>query len=391
MRVHENSMSDLAFNNWLNNRIHPLFGGPLRSAVDEFWVVELSAKLATHYLESGLLDQVILALYNDGQPGILFRDSKGNQGREIRIKDPSEGDQCKVKAILHRLAETVSFTIDEMISADAVTEWIEEDDCIDELYANGRRSIVKISRKKYDMLLAAQEYTGSDVPWLLQSYVDFANILIHEIGHVIDNASHAYREPTYLGDSILSEPGFEMETHIYGGRLTKLFGGHPDVDRWGFHKYEGYFSEMTGVVALLEYPYQGIVGDYHGGGGLNWRGDPKNLRTLDVAWRVPMSFLESLFDDSFWEQDLEVIRKALRPRCDVGYCFRWDEDQQAVAVKKTDGDETKMYVPKGFRRASTGCIVREDEEEIIDTGRFWSKRSQDYHRGSKRKPWKYAK
>lgn len=306
-RVQETTTNDLALRS-LSGAIHPVFYGLLMVPQLQFSVVQQSAILASHYLESGVLDHVIATISNEGKPGRLFQAKDGEKDHEIPLSSSPSG-RAKVQVVLSKLAETLNFRLDATIVGDAETETVQDPSYFDSMFPNGVKSIIKVSNAKYNRLRDAVQAPVTDVPLILYLQMDFANTLVHEIGHAVDNLSHGkLHGAIYLGDSFFSEPGFEIEAQLFGGRLAVLYGDNPNPYYWSFHTHNSVPSNLVGIIVLWEYPYQGIVTDYRHGGGLGIRDEPKTARQFDVAWRVPITFLQRLFDDSFWQMDLPSIR-----------------------------------------------------------------------------------
>ena len=127
---------------------------------------------------------------------------------------------------------------------------------------------------------------------------------------------------------------------------------------------------------------------------------PEVIRPLDVAWRVPLTFLARLFDDNFWTVELPDDSNLLRAECFVGYCFNSDKKGNPKPVKAplTGQDGAMKYIPDGFHRLSSGDIVSHDYQmddrsataRLVDTMRFWKDRADKCSKGELQRSWTKA-
>jgi hypothetical protein len=178
-------------------------------------------------------------------------------------------------------------------------------------FQKGEKSRIYISASMYDTLRDAQG--TNDIPLLLKLQFEFAVTLVHEIGHALDNLCHGQLAWNHFcGDSIVCETGFELENRLFGGHLTMFCEGWEDPKKWNRYHHDGQRSSLSGVLVLWEYPYQGAVAAYRDHGSMQTRGELKNIRPLDVAWRVPVTFLQNFFEDTFWVSELPANKNALR-------------------------------------------------------------------------------
>lgn len=313
----------------LTNNIHPLFDEPLRKAVDNYSVVEQSARLASKFIECGTLDHIYLAIANDGSPGRSWR-SKGSAskvGLEIpveRLYEKSPADKSKLRQLLETLCRATSFEF-EKITEHAVTDTIRDRTFKAPAFPNAERSKVRINKRLYDDLDKAQG-TG-DTILIAKLQLELAVTLVHEIGHAIDNLAHGkLHHGHFLGKGIVCEPGFDIETRLLGGRLATLYQGLEREQNQRDFADQYYFNEklsnLRGVLVIWEYPDQGVDYEYSKRKGFKTRENVKNVRHLDLAWRLPMKHVMRLFNDEFWTHEYPANPTALRPRYEVGYTFR---------------------------------------------------------------------
>jgi hypothetical protein len=370
-----------------------LFDIPLRKAIRDFSVVEQSARLASRFVECGVLDRVFLSIANEGKPGRSWqrRGIEGEVGLEISKeqldkKEPTDG--AKAQELLIHLSKTISFCLDDTVQCDALTNAIPNKKYRDRQFPNAEKSKVRIARRQYDDLKNAKG--TEDTPCLLYLQVNFATTLVHEIGHALDNMAHGrLYYPHFLGENMIWEPGFDVETRLFGGYLTTHFDSEADVVIR--YKHNGRSSELTGILVLWEYPTQGLVETYRSDGTMETRGEPKDVRSLDIAWRVPIAFLKRLFRDSFWNDQLPSDANALRPQCSVGYCFRVDQHGESIPVATHRSDGKMLYVPEGYRRLPDGSIEidhrKKHEFGFVDTTKFWEDKAREYSTDEGKRPW----
>jgi hypothetical protein len=378
----------------LTNKIHPLFDNPLRQAVPDFSVVEQSARLATHFIECGSLDRIFIAISNKGKPGRSWQDkkTKWRVGLEIpqeELTKTKRTDGRRAQDLLIHLSNSISFALDTMVEEHGITESIPNKKHVDSKFPHGEKSKVKIAASLYHDLENAQG--TEDTPYLLNLQVDLAITLVHEIGHAIDNQAHGkWWHGHFLGENIIREVGFDVETRLFGGHLTTLFGGKTDPNAFSRYYHNRQRSALKGILVLWEYPYQSLATAYAGKEShMEIRKQPKDVRSLDVAWRVPVTFLGQLFQDSFWKDEVPSDPSALRPECSVGYTFRADQDANSTPVNKHKDDRIMMYVPRGYRRIKhDGSIVLDEpsNDEVACATNFWECITKIYSSNDRR--WK---
>ena len=174
-----------------------------------------------------------------------------------------------------------------------------------------------------------------------------------------------------------------------------IFEDWEDPIRWNRYVHNGQRSSLAGVLVSWEYPYQGVVAAYNGHGGLEKRGDLKSIRPLDVAWRVPITFLQRFFDDDFWKSEVQNNGNALWPKCSTGYCFRVDRKGFSVPVTSNPRRDA-MHMPPGYRQLKSGDIVPDQRLKrvrqasggwFVDTTGFWRTHAEKYASGRLQRPW----
>jgi hypothetical protein len=163
----------------------------------------------------------------------------------------------------------------------------------------------------------------------------------------------------YFGHNPVAELGFELESWLFDGILTEAFnGGNRGLGRYRHGNRRTVPSNLRGVLVLWEYPCQSLVEDYVGFGdnGMEKRGEPKDIKALDVGWRVPITFLQRFFQDDFGQ---DTSSGYLHPKREVGYCFRTgrnkpDDDIHCPVISSTAENK---YIPVGYHRTEAGDII----------------------------------
>ena len=386
----------------LRNQVHALFSESLRTAVPDYSVVEQSAKLASHFVECGVLDRLFLAIWDNGKHGRGWRSrtNPNKVGYEYPPEDLDEtvpitpADRIRVRKLLKTLSDNIYYRVDDKADAHAITHSLINDKVPDKSFSKGERSRVKISVNIYNALRTAQ--CGKDAALLLRLQFEFAVVLVHEIGHALDNLCHGQLTwHHFFGENAICETGFEIENRLFGGHLTMVYEGWEDPKKYNRYHHGGQRSSMSGVLVLWEYPYQGVVAAYGNHGLLQERGELKAIRRFDVAWRVPITFLQRFFEESFWASEFPANKNALRPKCSTGYCFRVDRYGASIPVTINREKDAMMCVPPGYRQLKSGDIVphhqqkrlREAAGGFADTTLFWRKHAAKFSSGELLRPW----
>lgn len=286
----------------LTNRTHPLFRRhrffPARFEID-YNIVKQSACLASRFLECGRLDSLLKAII---LPKDFWQNPDDAQDWAVQYDTQlpaiDEEDKKAIRDVLDQLSMNIIWCVRDFPDEGAVTnqvgdEHVELPEC-----PYGYKSIVEISAKTYDAL--ADATAKEDLPLLLTLRFQFAVMLVHEVGHLVHNFMFGKldREPS-LRRSGVAELGFEMESRLFEV-LTRMFT-HVDPngeETLQIHKHEGRTSELTGLLVLWDYPSIGLVARYRKDGAY-FEAEETSNKTLDVAWRVSLTFLTHFFEDVF--------------------------------------------------------------------------------------------
>lgn len=289
----------------LSNPIHPIFRpGNLHQDLVRTPEAVLSPalRLASHLL----LARFNLAFWHT----LLFSElrvakdiiysSKGFESFEFiePLSELSDEQEEQTKRALLKYGELVKFRVSRGKSDDG---------------DRAKRSSARTRRLNLDLAMITLDYSefmdlikctkSDDRIGRLWCTVRLAIDLIHEFAHavcVIERGPAHY----FFPGSIASEDGFEMESRLLGGILRLESSSE--------------VSSATNDILLQAWPSQGVVASYisrRSTIGLRLLPQPKLFSAPgDIAELVPISYLERLFDQSFWESEVAVHgRGALRP------------------------------------------------------------------------------
>ncbi|KAF7186111.1 hypothetical protein HII31_12572 [Pseudocercospora fuligena] len=382
----------------LTNRIHPIFKKAVKELFDEAneaqRTIHMRAfgpafKLATRFLDSGALDSFFWIFHH---PNKLerYRDDQAQPPVEYDVfptahcrpdRAISKGDRAMVQQRLQQLAANVHFTLDPNVDHGVRTREDWDPVSIPSLRSASKPQPVKYGfqstvRIAYDTYTELEQITAAtfppDVPMQLAKHFEFAVTLLHEIAHMYRNfmlggfSNQADVGEPFLGEGLLSELGFELESRLLGGHISLL---EPQAATVNVYQYSGTNSALDGILSVYEWPYQQIVNFYEDGATPNdpnlmdKREDPDVERPLDQAWRIDLGDIARFFTDNFWTVDYPNNRNAadyLWPGKDRGFNFK---AQRATAagvargprpVRRTRDD--RKYVPNGYVRAANGDI-----------------------------------
>ncbi|KXT08446.1 hypothetical protein AC579_5611 [Pseudocercospora musae] len=376
----------------LSNNLHPLL-----SKVDHHMPASLrpcmaqSLRLASHILQCGALDSFFYTFQSVPRKW-QNTDDPDRFGWEFAPEDcdPSKEltpwERSLVQQRLIDLADYVAFqTIDDPNHGAYLREvdWVIGTGLPKNTYpgAWGEKSAILISRQRLDELRAAYEAEQGDFPCLLYAQFDLAITLVHELAHAYRNLMHGMFDPEgcepFFGDSVVAEVGFELEKRLFGGRIERLW---PKID---IHETTGEDfsvycckhgrtqSKLAGRLVIWEYPYQILVNTYAGEGNvvdMDVRQGIEELRELDLAWKLPVSFFQQFFDDGFWQAEYaEAGLHAFRPEKGTGVCFKLDKSGRHLPTKgpKAKNEEWR-YVPVGYNLNKDTGFISADPTKVRD-------------------------
>ncbi|KAK1825430.1 hypothetical protein LTR12_000231 [Friedmanniomyces endolithicus] len=146
---------------------------------------------------------------------------------------------------------------------------------------HGLPSTVFYSEVLYGRLPAAYYATaGTDFPHkLLEHYFILATTLLHELAHSVRcSVMGPAGETVFIGESALSEAGFDYENAVFGGHMLYREGSGTDLEDW------------PSRVWLMHYLRTGAV--------IHFSGQP--MPDVGIGWSQPVSYILGMFRDEFW-------------------------------------------------------------------------------------------
>ncbi|KAK4574359.1 hypothetical protein LTR86_002121 [Recurvomyces mirabilis] len=155
---------------------------------------------------------------------------------------------------------------------------------LEDCWLNGLHCVIKYNELDYQRLCKTYDaHNGrlQDLDYLeLQDYFEFADVLMHELGHVIWGLRpERHDDEPVLDSSPFGEIGHELSNMIWGGICQSTWDEH--------------------VLYCTEWPSATIYGDYkHDGLTCTLGGEAPDL---ERTWRVPTGFITALFQDKYWE------------------------------------------------------------------------------------------
>ncbi|KAK3724831.1 hypothetical protein LTR37_000879 [Vermiconidia calcicola] len=315
----------------LTNDIHPLFYEPLANATPDYGVVEQSARLATQLIDTGPLDNLFRTMIDNPT---FHKWTDGDDPSKNGVEYSEQEVDPRVP--LRSMTTTVCKNGSESWPAQSSMLWM----------VKMVTTITTLPLSNSEMRMSLIRRAPADIEALYISpgrcMFEFAVTLVHEACHALRNFINGKidHEP-FFGNEIVAEVGFAAEARLWGGHLSRLYNQPHAYDHSQYvclYKHDG--------------PTHAIADAYPN----NFRVDRKQMRPLDVAWRVPITWFTNLFTDNFWDDLMTVIGGGLRPPLTTGYCFRFDPTAGHVPVKRSE--QEAQYIPKGFQRIRPGDIVR---------------------------------
>lgn len=241
----------------LSNEIHPLFDKGRFCTSEEggidYRVIEQPARLVNRFLES---EEAFAFFKTTLLPEGFWQNPKDQRDWAVqyasRIIPADKNEQGKIQAFLNDVADNTVWTVKDVPGCEAVTDQVGKKDVQLPECPYGHKSIIQISKIKYDALASAHS-RGDDVPLLLTLRFEFAVMLTHEVAH----AAHNFRfgkldhEPAF-GKAGVAELGFELESCLFGGHLARLYT-HVDpagTETLQVHRHNGKLSDLPGLLVL---------------------------------------------------------------------------------------------------------------------------------------------
>ena len=371
----------------LTNHIHPIFrrtnfnGGQLSR--DDYELLTPSLQLASQFLESESLVPFLVTMI-DGkvqtESGLTIHRSQvamfNDEGKVVQVYDvhtaPLPGqdelnDQTRKRAseILKGMADMITFQIDEDLegneggAAEAVRGRLKGK--LKQIFPNGCRSSVSIDRSKLERIRTAMakarwsearnhskdcvcsqkqlepKYSKAQGTCnacsiqleLLAAGFSLFEVSVHETGHCVYNAAWGFDQPDgeipQAPDSV-GEAGFETRQKILGGSLTIACKPTRPV-AWIEGECNRGNPRPSGPMAFLEdWPNYGMLRRYQAVGHqlVVTERKPHN----DAYHRIPLSYVEDLFTQAFWDNVKVNGPEAMEPPKVETWYFRWSDEKK---------------------------------------------------------------
>ena len=305
----------------LSNPIHPVFNGTFPNNAD-MKVLDMPLRLASRFLRCDSLKSFL--------GNIIVEYDSTCESTIVALDNNKEVDP--INSILKCLGQIVSFVpqikgVPELEDANfAVT--VRDSTKTHRVFPNGCGSTIGYITANYNRLSEATKTSSADLPLLLWNQFTFAVTLVHELCHALMKALQGADEyEPFFGENATTEIWFECEAHLFGGLIFCLFDGEGSK-REVIRRYKlpgGRKSQMRGLILLAEWSSCGMTNAYKTKRLSMEVRDDNESTTQDRMWRVPLTFIQQFFTNSYW--DNHVPRHgvaALRLEKTVGHFFTVD-------------------------------------------------------------------
>ena len=344
----------------LNNPIHPIFrrenfSKEIRQR--HYKWMEQSLRLASHLLESNALVPYLNTMFDgevrNGRGEIVplseidqvNPDGSITWGWDASISPKPGQDEVnpetkqRAKEILERMAEMVTFDLipdDESDFASGGAQRVEGPlpSHIHRWFPRGCRTSIRLLRWKEGSPCGVDNLTffsrfeaglvkdypydqqlGADEMLMMRFYM--AQTLVHEVGHALSKAAHGFRSELFYRDGRVAEAGFDVEKLLFGGEtMVRPPWEIPDACE------KGNTESHDRIIVMREWPSPTVYEDYAAAGTpLAMRSS--SIRSYEIIWRIPLSYIESLFTNEFWNGQAKKLRGQSQYPPKVGSWHFW--------------------------------------------------------------------
>lgn len=375
----------------LPNDIHLLFAQTRFSPNISYRLVEPSARLATQLLKSPLLNRFWWNIITKTPaPSPNLTQTYADEGND-QILHRTPPQLARIDAALNQLSGMIRYLIKEKADAwytvASTAANVNPPTPPGSPFTNGTGSKIYMGSTWYRKLQAVSEGNQDDSAALLWFRFELAVALVHEVCHAILNArlpralGGRHPQMTFFGNCAIGEVGFEAESRLFGGTILRYREDGPRYYRITTQARRGRLiapresrrtnekslrhisgpetrvgkrvskrtsktSSLTGVMTLLAWPSRKIPVLYKRQNLMIVSYDDK-LPLYDLAWRVPLESIASLFTDRFWKRAKlnSENSKMLRLERKVGYFLNFAEDDFATPKPPGAG-----MVPRGYMK-----------------------------------------
>lgn len=323
----------------LTNPIHPILSKARFQDDVDYSALEMSLRLASRFLA---LDKVVrhTVVMTDGVISVLpnsegrflkrspcpkkhpddntsdsLEEDEGNDRNDStegdeEDKDPNHYYHWRANEILQQAAEHIQFFVDDSNDEDGkagyaahregpwteaqTSRWNEAQ--TSRCTPSGVGSDIHIGGSNWTRL---KEILNNRAGRLCDRF-EIARMIVHELSHGLENLYTGWRQSEcFYQDNPISERGFDMEAAIFGGLLDS--GGSERLLEARKDEYcpsSPRRKSRTPCMVFYEWPNQAFADMYA------WRRFKMGIvqvRSPAKARRVPLTFVESLFSNAFWE------------------------------------------------------------------------------------------
>lgn len=343
----------------LDNDIHPIFSKANFPGAD-YELLKPSLQLASLLIDTDcLLDFWHAIFFGDNRR--VDEDDTGERWHWAYFRprlNLSARDRAKTRLRLRTLGQTFKFHRDAQLQSLGGMC-----DCTDRLALShtfergdlrGVVESVRYSEATYQALRSKYAWAEhccdlAAIERIQNAHLSFAVLLVHEVAHAAVAATVGISEAAIFENNTMSEDGYDLEAHLFGGVIT-------DVGRRG--------------LVFKEWPSPSIGRFYRKEGCWIWMQEESSLDAFEALWNVPQAFVDRLFSETFWRCDVPKRgAAALRVPKTTGYRGTVDESGTWTVVRPDErGAESLDGVPWGWWADREYLYLLENDAEIEEEG-----------------------
>ncbi|KAK0858499.1 hypothetical protein LTS02_009763 [Friedmanniomyces endolithicus] len=328
----------------LHNAIDPMYQEKNFAHDIEYKYIEMSARLATRYLQTAETWSAIDKIVNTRQKDLTKLEEKNDSGQN-HYAYPSASKltlaarQQGVQNALAQVARTVRFLLasaTDLSGSTADTTYVETVPGGDQSGKPQWHGEIRLDKQSYRELVACTKSKDDPVRLLILQW-QFATSLIHESTHAICftkwTQGNNYNEKFFDADATkapFAEAGFEVEHRLFGGIMQMIFNNEYKDSRVFRYRYpDGTLSRQQGKLVVFPWP-NNTTWNIYKGRGINRRPQVK-LPKVDLVWRVDVHQLASHFRTSTWNKVAQSGIKVLHLDRTSGHGF-WQDPTDKFQV-----------------------------------------------------------
>jgi hypothetical protein len=319
--------------NDLQNDVHLIFS-PKKFPEDVYAMLEPSLRLATLMLGSGVLDQYITTLVDGDietengkklslpEDTLNYWDEDNNLCPGVSVRgnrnSNSVDQRQRVEEILTTIADMVvfGFTTDDSVRGSCAAVLRPLTVQASRVFKHGCMSRISMNASLYKELerLTVNSWMHDAKHFectklLLERFVT-CEVLLHELGHSLHRASYGHCVELYYEGECLNEAGFAFTAQLFGGRISLEYPNSSIRALCACPKIEKRREEP--FVVLEPWPSNDDLFKWYTSRGY-CVARRKGYRSFDEWKRIPLAYVEKLFDPLQWENHKDNIRSLLTP------------------------------------------------------------------------------